>query len=108
VDAPTWNLVSYTKLPTNRIRSYSNESTEVESEHSVESEDSREESQAENQMRNDVEDPRIISEDNKSTVNDLSVYSDLPLHEKLQYTKSTKFSAFGNTIIRASYTAGMF
>ena len=44
LEAPTWNLVSYTKLPTNRIRSYSNESTEVESEHSAESEDSREES----------------------------------------------------------------
>ena len=59
-------------------------------------------------MRNDVEDPRMISEDTRNTVNDMSVYSDLPLHEKLQYTKSTKFSAFGNTIIRASYSVGMF
>lgn len=104
----TYNLISYTKVPTNRIRTYSNESTETESKYSGETDDSKMEPQAENEMNDEVENPTEISENDKYPLSDMSLYSQLPLSERLQYTKSTKFNAFGNTIIRASYTMGMF
>lgn len=81
----TWNLVSYTKVPTNRIRTYSNESTDSDSKCSTQSELSKDDRPADDDITYDI--PNINDEKANMDQDDFckDLYAKLGVQDKLHF-----------------------